>query len=536
MHKIKGYPLAFSCIVVAYLVYASIFIYKTSALVEQKPEGYNGPEKYWVTTDQRYFVLFDDAMVSMRFARNLANGDGLVWNPGGERIEGYTNPLWVGYMAVVHLVEDDMTRTSLYIQVTAAILLAINLWVVWNIAKLVIGNQAAALGAVIFTAFYLPLNTWSLQGNEVSSLTLILSLTVWGALSALNAERFSAWPYILLGFSTLIRMDMAVAVGMLAAFLFFVDRAHWKQHIMVPVVSLAAFMIPQTAFRVWYYDAWLPNTYYLKMQGYPFVLRILHGLDVTLRVFIKVGVLPLLVFVFRRDRLVRLLAWMVLGQVGYSIYVGGDAWEWYGGANRYVSIVMPLFFVLLWCTLHEIYRVVPLESKPMARYGIAAFGAFVLVTVNATYGPGALNEWLLLKPSMDAADNGKKVEQALWLQRYTTEEARIALAGAGIVPYFAERPYIDLLGKSDKVIAHRQMDRSTIPELKPGHMKWDYGYSIGELQPDVVMELWVDEASAGEYLNAAYMGVWSEPHQHLVWMKRGSNTVAWALLGLPDGG
>ncbi|MCB0243221.1 MAG: hypothetical protein KDI12_07395, partial [Anaerolineae bacterium] len=33
----------------------------------------------------RYFWLDDDQMISMRYARNLAEGHGLVWNPG-ERV------------------------------------------------------------------------------------------------------------------------------------------------------------------------------------------------------------------------------------------------------------------------------------------------------------------------------------------------------------------------------------------------------------------------------------------------------------------
>lgn len=37
--------------------------------------------------------LQDDAFISFRYARNLAEGRGLVWNPG-ERVEGYTNFLW----------------------------------------------------------------------------------------------------------------------------------------------------------------------------------------------------------------------------------------------------------------------------------------------------------------------------------------------------------------------------------------------------------------------------------------------------------
>lgn len=53
-------------VLVLYAIYAALFIYKTTFVI-------NG---------QRYFSLFDDAMVSMRYAKNLAAGYGLVWNPG----------------------------------------------------------------------------------------------------------------------------------------------------------------------------------------------------------------------------------------------------------------------------------------------------------------------------------------------------------------------------------------------------------------------------------------------------------------------
>ena len=48
---------------------------------------------------QRY-CLFDDAMISMRYGRNLIEGNGLVWNPG-ERVEGITNLLMTLYMALL---------------------------------------------------------------------------------------------------------------------------------------------------------------------------------------------------------------------------------------------------------------------------------------------------------------------------------------------------------------------------------------------------------------------------------------------------
>ena len=48
---------------------------------------------------RRYYCLNDDAMISMRFADNLAAGHGLVWNPG-EYVQGYTNLGWTLWMAL----------------------------------------------------------------------------------------------------------------------------------------------------------------------------------------------------------------------------------------------------------------------------------------------------------------------------------------------------------------------------------------------------------------------------------------------------
>ncbi len=521
----------FALVLIAYALYAGAFIFKTSAVVEQSS---------YVPHTQRYFVLFDDMMISMRYARNLAEGEGLVWNPGGPRVEGFTNPLWVGYMAIFHLLGVDAALTSLCIQVSGALFMLLTLLVVWRLADLLTGDPWVGLGAAIFTAFYLPLNTWSLQGTEVSVLALIVSAAAWWTLRALRARRFSAGPYLLLGLATWIRLDMAVPFVALALFLALQDRPRRARHLLIAPLILAAFLAPQFLLRHWYYGEWLPNTYYLKMAGYPLVKRLTHGYEIATRFLVHLGALPLGVFVFRRDRAVRLLAWLFAAQMLYNIYVGGDAWEHYGGANRYLSVAAPLWFVLLWALLRHVYRWLVASARTLAaqetgfrlspataRAGLIGLGAYLLVAFNYTYGTGALKEWLLIAPSLYAAENGMKVEQALLLETLTTEEATVALAGAGIVPYFAERTYIDLLGKTDPIIAHLPMDQTVIPEFKPGHMKWDYAYSIGMLKPDVVLELWVKPEDAGPYLNAGYLPIWFPPKNGDVWMLRESPHILW---------
>jgi len=46
-------------------------------------------------------VIAEDAFISFRFAKNLAIGNGLVWNAGEPPVEGYTNFLWVVISAAV---------------------------------------------------------------------------------------------------------------------------------------------------------------------------------------------------------------------------------------------------------------------------------------------------------------------------------------------------------------------------------------------------------------------------------------------------
>src|SRR5207248_5456755 len=82
-----------------------------------------------------YFTLFDDAMISMRYARNLADGHGLLWNPGQPAVEGYTNFLWTLWMAVLHLLPVTESKIALVVMLSGVLLLAANVMIVRRIAE-----------------------------------------------------------------------------------------------------------------------------------------------------------------------------------------------------------------------------------------------------------------------------------------------------------------------------------------------------------------------------------------------------------------
>jgi arabinofuranosyltransferase len=465
--------------------------------------------------DTRYYNLFDDAMISMRYAWNLANGNGLVWN-AGEYVEGFTNPLWVFYMAFWHLLPLTGSGVSLAIQISGAVFLAINLVFLYLIVRHLSNDLLALTTALVMTAFYGPLAIWGLLGMEVSLLTLILSLSVWIALTR-DLARWHLWLYLLLGFSTLVRVDMAVPAVLIIGFLAFTDRQNRIKHLLWGTGFLAAFLGGQTLLRYWYYGELLPNTYTLKMVGLSPVIRIARGIWVLFELAWQMNwvifLSPLAIFLFRRDKNVLLLALLFAGQVAYSTYVGGDAWEHRGGANRFISTALPLWFALFGLLIASLRKTIQTALQLNGWKNIPTQVIALLLVAFSLWNANFLladyrniERWTLQRKPAYIESHEKYVRTALILEKITHPNAKIAVVAAGTAPYhLPDRYIIDLLGKADKTIARQNIKSSVslagIADVRPGHMKWDYAYSIGELQPDVIVQLWEEDyASAEPYL------------------------------------
>ncbi len=467
----------------AWLVYAGRFIYLSSAVVG----------------GVRYFLLFDDEMISMRYAANLAHGFGLVWNPHGAHVEGFTNPLWVFIMALFHLLPLSLAKMSLPVELLCAALGAINLLLVWRLANKVSGNKAAALMAVLLTGAYFPLNQWVLRGTEVALLAPILTLAVLLAIDTLEGGD-SRWLWPLLGFSTLTRLDMAAPALVIIAMVALFDGRRRREHVLYGLSWLAVFPAVELVLNRWYFGSALPNTYYLKVTGFPAGLRIYNGMLRALAFLEGIGVLILTVICVtvwrRRDAKVLLLLAVFGGQIAYSIWVGGDAWEGYGGANRFVAIAMPLFMILFATALkatsealcHLLLPSLQSTARKWREAGVLVALTLAGLLILSTSTKATAREMLLLDPP-DQSGHLDHLKWALTLEEITDRDATLAVAWAGIIPYFADRTGVDLLGRCDATIAHEPMHLDPKGGFHPGHMKWDYDYSIGQLKPDVIVEL-----------------------------------------------
>jgi hypothetical protein len=429
----------------------------------------------------------------------------------------------------------------LAVQVTGAVLLAITAYFVRRIVEVFTGDLLAMLAAVALTLFYAPLDSYSLLGMEVSALALVVTAAVWLLLKN-GSQRFSAWLYVMLAVGTLLRADMAVPYLIVLVAMYLVQRQHRARHLAWGFGLLVLSLAGQGIASLLYYGQWLPNTYYLKIEGWPFALRVLRGLY-ALVWFIYYSnwilfVLPFALPLFRRDWKLLLPLAILLGQLVYSVYVGGDAWEHHGGANRYICIAMPLYFALLGVSLEELrHRAATLVGDSRitelgSRLGWAVCFVIALLNFNLLLGDWkAIERWDLSRRPDYVAGSDANLSTALALRNSTTAEATIAVLGAGTIPYLLpEHRVLDILGKTDPVIAHQPvrtpMSIEDVPDMRPGHMKWDYARTFGELKPDVIVSIWPGTgAEAAPYLEAYVEGTIAPGIK--VYLRRGSQHILW---------
>ncbi|UCG32501.1 MAG: hypothetical protein JSU68_12645 [Phycisphaerales bacterium] len=461
-----GAALLLGVLALVYLLYAAFYIHNSSFVVE----------------GQRYYCLFDDAMISMRYAHNWVDGHGLVWNPG-ERVEGYSNFLWTAVMAGVHLLPLEDRLFSLAVQVLCAGLGVMYVWGTYRLGRALRLERAVCAGGAVLTALYFPLTTWTLQGMETGLLTAVVVWAAAAGAAAWRRNRVSLAAGILFGAAMLTRPDGLVVVGAVCVLFAWRMRRAWSASLGTLAIALAL----EGAYWLWrwrYYGDFWPNTFYLKL-GLPLGFRLgVLGLDYVSSTLYRLGVVFISAAVLTLVALRGRARWDLIGVFGvclaYLVWVGGDPWPY----DRFICPGMP--FAALGAVHGVCYLVRKLVAAgPRAgreRYAGITLACSVLLAGSVNYVQ--IREWVGAIPYSWHA-NQANVHVARALLTHTTPEARVATFWAGAIPYFSHRRAIDILGKSDPHIA-REVEPALSRDFPPGHGKFDLPYSLLTLRADVV--------------------------------------------------
>ena len=289
--------------------------------------------------DHAWFLV-DDAFISFRYARNLLEGHGLVFNPG-ERVEGYSNFLWVLELAALwgaFGLRPEHAAPWLSVAFTAATLAAM-LWWATRLPSLALRVLTGwmALGLVCSSATFA---TWTSAGGlETRQFTFFVVLSV--VCLSLHRDRRRM---LLLASCSLAAASLTRPEGPLFAACCFAwyalqrraDTGRW-----MPEWGAAACLVAPCAlavaahylFRYGYYGEWLPNTYYAKHLGpwYEMGVRYLGAAarETGLYLLLPLALVALATGWRQNRSLAHALPLLcVVLHMAYVARVGGDHFEW----------------------------------------------------------------------------------------------------------------------------------------------------------------------------------------------------------------
>jgi len=331
------------------------------------------------------YYISDDAGISFSYAKNLAEGYGLVLSAGGSKVWGYSNFLWVVILAVFAKVGLSLIIVSKVL----GILLGIgSIMLVYTISKQLSGN---ALGRMVLLPLFAPLMLagsttfvfWHISGLENA---LYCFLILCSSYFYLRDKTLSIRTSLLLLGIALTRPEGILFFLVTFAHSIF-HALHQKQKVSKKILlAIIVFVIGYVAYLLFHYQYFggylVPNTYFAKASQRQLSRVVQYALnpqdrgrkylqaflvDYRLNYLLIFMILP---FLGAQGRVISYLASLLAGVFFYVLFVGGDWWPQY----RFMTPTLPLIYLLV---QDGFYRI----GKSLPRYRRFLFSGIVILTM-----------------------------------------------------------------------------------------------------------------------------------------------------------
>ncbi|MEM9729199.1 MAG: hypothetical protein AAF997_11475 [Myxococcota bacterium] len=400
----------------------------------------------------------DDAFISFRYARNLIEGHGLVYNEG-ERVEGYTNFLWTMLIAGAGFVGFDLAQ--------AAVVLSLSCFA-GAIVLIAILSERLSDGAVPFSiaAFAFAANygsaSFATSGLETMFCTLLVLVALERAL--VGAHFASGLAGIL---ATMGRPDHAlfyVALGLAMV----LGRASRRALVRYGLPFVLVF-VPYFAWRWSYYGYFFPNTFYAKSGAGWHAVQGFRYLGLSTLVLGLWGAVPIAVYesIARRRELVGRYALIAIPiYIVYVAKVGGDFM-----LGRFVVVLLPLVFLLAELGLSRLLHADRRRVLVAASLALAfCFLPNRVILTKEKYLGVADERTFYELISFSPIEVDDKYEA--WSERFNelfagTSGPKVATGCVGIFGYRTHFYLSDIYGLLDPAVAHKPIRRRG----RPGHEK-----------------------------------------------------------------
>lgn len=433
----------------------------------------------------RFWFLCDDAYITFRFARNWAQGLGLVFNPGEfPPVEGYSNFLWLVYTAGLEWLSAPV---GLIVPLTSALAGAVLLLRVHRVMRHHLGvTEIPALLATLTLALSPAIGVWSTSGLATMPFALLVFLLAEAWIPDGDQEEIAVPAAIAIALG-LIRTEGLAWVAVIAVISVLgrlISGRPLRPHLTRVALSLlpvAATYGLYTGWRYGYYGTLVPNTALAKVEFGPRLLTrgIKYvGLFWLTTLIPLVSLLPALLLARGERRGLWIpFALLAVAFPTYGMVVGGDFMPF----GRLVVPGLPFAALLLGGGLQELLR-----RHGELRWVWATGTALVLVgampAVDMHLVPFRLRELMHFRLSdkdflsetnrwANQRDNTEGFTQrGLALAQIADPTDTVVAAAVGAVGYFSGIEVLDQHGLVTKEVAYRPIPSGPLT-TSPGHDK-----------------------------------------------------------------
>lgn len=423
----------------------------------------------WLTA-QRWFVG-DDAYISYRYGKHLAEGHGLVYNlSDAVPVEGYSNLLWVLLAALCETLGLAPWEALPWVSAACGaglVLLTPRLGRALGLSRL------GALVAGLVVACSPTVAVWSTGG--LATAPAALAFLALAERLLVGRGRGAWWAVVPAVALALLRTEGPAWVAVVAAVAWWArrddDDATAQRAPGLVLATLAAVVVAHTAFRLGVYGDWVANTARAKVGFGPD--RLARGVRYVLAVWTNLGVpwltLPAAAVAWFTGGRLRAVALLALAVPAYAAVVGGD----YMAFGRLLLPGIPFLALGIGAMVgHQWVRAA-------AFAGIAAVG--LLPGVGIELAPSSLQDALAYRmnfPGLTAEYDSwafmrrnalRWSTQGKALGAVTSPGDRIVTGAIGARGYFSER---DILDRGGLVTAgvHELVERDRdVLKSSPGH-------------------------------------------------------------------
>jgi len=405
----------------------------------------------------------DDAYISYRYARNLADGLGLVYN-AGEYVEGFTNPLWTLLVASGVALGGDAEVLGHVLGAAAGVAVLVGTaayaWVLLEEPK----RWIAGLAPWVVLA-HPALVRWSESGMESSlfAACLVLALFFQAGGRAVGVTGS-------LVLATLTRPEGALFAAILFG-LTLRERGLRCRRAWLGPLAYTVFLAALTACRLAYYGSPLPNTFYAKVSmaaPYAFGARNVGS-------FLAGGIflmLPPLIVAVVGDRRCWAGGATVAAGLLYVVAIGGDTI----GPTRFFLPLLPPLAVLALSGVQRAW-----ERRRVVGLAMAA-----LICATVVWQVGWMRAETIERVRRTRVKLRTVAARQVALLSGEQPPPLVASAGIGYFGYASRLPVLDLLGLVDATIARTPLpETGPTPEL-PGHQRSNAEYVLSR-RPDYIL-------------------------------------------------